>query len=275
MLAGHVAQGALGPVDLPLGRGDARVLGRVGVAEHDLLHVAARRDDPAVGRVAQQGREQRTGRLELGDGLEQRGEPDPRHGRGVVTAGVDEPGLAGQDHDGEEVVDVVGHRDDVGLHGVAAVGVQGHPDRVEHVEDRGRLGGQVVADRPDQRTPAGHLVGEVGRARCPVEVGVGAVQLADAVDEDREGGVVTLAVLTDVEGGQTQTDRPRRTDQPQDRAVGAEPVAVGQHRVADHRQVDQQLVEVAVVAARLVRRPEANRSRVRWSRTRTNESLSR
>ena len=161
VLAGHVAQGALGAVDLPLGRGDARVLGRVGVAEHDLLHVAARRHDPAVGRVAQQGREQRTGRLELGDGLEQRGEPDPRHRRGVGTAGVDESGLAGEDHDGEEVVDVVGHRDDVGLHGVAAVGVQGHPDGVEDVEDRGGLGGQVVADGTDQRATAGHLVGEV------------------------------------------------------------------------------------------------------------------
>ena len=69
--------------------------------------------------------EQRAGRLELGDGLEERRETDPRgRGRGVV-AGVDEPGLAGEDDDGEEVVDVVGHRDDVGLDRLGAVGVQG------------------------------------------------------------------------------------------------------------------------------------------------------
>ena len=42
VLAGDVAQRALRPVDLPLGRGDSRVLGGVGVAEHDLLHVTPR-----------------------------------------------------------------------------------------------------------------------------------------------------------------------------------------------------------------------------------------
>ena len=199
--------------------------------------------------------EERTRRLELGDGLEERREPDPRHGRRVGTAGVDETGLPGEHDDGVEVVDVVGHRDDVGLDGVAAVGVQSHPDRVEHVEDRRRLGGQVVADGADQRAAAGHLPGEVGGAGGTVEIGVGLLQLADPVDEDRERRVVALAVLADVEGGQAEADRPRRADQPQDGAVGAEPVTIGQHRVADQVQVGEELVEVAVVAARLVRGP--------------------
>ncbi len=45
---GDVAQSALGAVDLPLAGGDAAELRGVGVAEHDLLHVAAQRDELAV-----------------------------------------------------------------------------------------------------------------------------------------------------------------------------------------------------------------------------------
>ena len=68
----------LGAVDLPLRGGDAGVLGGVGVAEHYLLHVAAGCDDPPVRRVRQQRLQQWPGGLQLGDGLEQRSEPDAR-----------------------------------------------------------------------------------------------------------------------------------------------------------------------------------------------------
>ena len=50
---GDVAQPALGAVDLPLGGGDAAELGGVGVAEHDLLDVAAQGDEPPVGGVGE------------------------------------------------------------------------------------------------------------------------------------------------------------------------------------------------------------------------------
>ena len=72
----------------------------------------------------QQRLQQRSRRLELGHGLEQRREADPRGRRRVVAAGVDETGLAGQHDDREHVVDVVGHRDDVGLDTSRAVGVE-------------------------------------------------------------------------------------------------------------------------------------------------------
>ena len=81
VLAGDVAGGALGPLDLPLRGRDAAGLVGVGVAEHDLLHVAAGRHDLAVRRVAEQPVEDRLDPLELVDGLQQRHEPDPRGAR--------------------------------------------------------------------------------------------------------------------------------------------------------------------------------------------------
>ena len=53
------------------------VLVGVGVAEHDLLHVAAQRDQPAVRRVAEQVVEDRAGLAQLVDRLQQRHEADP------------------------------------------------------------------------------------------------------------------------------------------------------------------------------------------------------
>ena len=73
-----VAQRALGLVDLPLGRGDAGLLVRVGVAEHHLLHVAAQLHDQPVRRVGQQIADHLARAAQLVDGLEQRDEPDAR-----------------------------------------------------------------------------------------------------------------------------------------------------------------------------------------------------
>ena len=55
--AADVAQALLRAVDLPLAGGDAGGLVGVRVAEHHLLHVAAQRDDAAVGGVVEQVRE--------------------------------------------------------------------------------------------------------------------------------------------------------------------------------------------------------------------------
>ncbi len=125
---GDVAQRALRLVDLPLRRGDAGFLVRVGVAQHHLLHVAAQRHDAAVGRVAQQLVEHLAAAAQLVDGLEQRHEPDPGHRlAGPADSGavhVDQPGLPGQ-HDGREhVVGAARHRHDVALDDLRAVGVE-------------------------------------------------------------------------------------------------------------------------------------------------------
>ena len=124
VLAGDVAQRALGAVDLPLRGGDAGVLGGVGVAEHDLLHVAARRDHPAVRRVAQQRLEQRRrrSRARRRSRTAARSRSGPSRLSGPVRS--TRPDLAGQHDDREQVVDVVGHRHDVGLDHLGPVGVE-------------------------------------------------------------------------------------------------------------------------------------------------------
>ena len=87
-----------------------------------------------------------------------------------------------------------------------------------------------------------------------VEVGVGLVQLADAVVRGRRArrGACSLCSRT------SRVARPR----PIARVVrisrrmapsALSAVAVGEHRVADQGEVGEQLVEVAVVAAGLVR----------------------
>ena len=172
-----------------------------------------------------------------------------------VGAGVDEPGLAGEDDDGEEVVDVVGHRDDVGLDRLGAVGVEGPPDRVEESSDAAAAAAPRSSTAgAGERTPRRHLAREQRDARRTVEVGVGRVELADAVVEVGERGVVLVAVLADVEGGQAQTDRRRvrmsRRMAPS--AVSSSPPARIESRI--EHEVGEQLVEAGVVAAGLVRR---------------------
>ncbi len=97
---GDVAQQALGAVDLPLGGGDAAELGGVGVAEHDLLDVAAQRDQAPVGGVGEHLVEELVGDLQLVGGLQQRHDAD----LGPAGVQVDQSGLAGEDGGGEDVV---------------------------------------------------------------------------------------------------------------------------------------------------------------------------
>ena len=102
----------LGPVDLPLRGGDAGVLVGVGVAEHDLLHVAAQRHEPrgTTGRPAARrarGRPARSSSTVSSSGT--------KPSRATPACEVDQPGLAGQHHRGEHVVGAAGHRDDVRL----------------------------------------------------------------------------------------------------------------------------------------------------------------
>ena len=76
VLGGHVAQLALGLVDLPLAGHDAGFLVGVRVAEHDFLHVAAQPDELAVGRIGEQLVHDLGRGAQFLDGLQQRREAD-------------------------------------------------------------------------------------------------------------------------------------------------------------------------------------------------------
>ena len=200
--------------------------------------------------------QQRTGGLELGHGLEQRGEADPRGGRRAVAAEIDQTGLAGQHHDREHVVDVVGHRDDVGLDHVRPVRVQRRPDRGEQTPATAvGLGGRSTRFEPSSGRRRGHLVRQQrdprgrGRAR----------RTGWSSSPSRSNSTASAAWCLPLCSRTSRVARPRpiavavRISRRM-RAVGGQPVAVGQHRVADQGQVGEQLVEAEVVPAGLVRR---------------------
>jgi hypothetical protein len=110
---GDVAQVPLGLVDLPLAREDAGLHVRVRVPEHDLLHVPAQPDELAVRRLGQQPVHDLSGVAELLERLEQRREPDVRVR--VVPEQAHEPGLAGQERGGQDVVLLVCRSNAAGL----------------------------------------------------------------------------------------------------------------------------------------------------------------
>ena len=198
VLGGHVAEHALRPMDRPCGGGDAAVLVRVGVAEHHLLQIAPQRDHPPVRRLAQQVVEQRPGRVELVDGLEQRHEVDARH----AGAEVDEPCVACEHGGGEDVVDALDHRDDVALDRFVAVAVEGLPDHGEDprgprcvlVERRGRW---------CERSPAGQLLRQQPRPPGTVQRPV-VIARPEPIEQRTERVVVTRRVLTYVHGRELQ-----------------------------------------------------------------------
>ncbi len=151
----HVAQAALGPLDLPLRRGDAGVLVGVGVPQHHLLDVAPQGHQPPVGRVGQQLVEDVARPPQLLHRLQQGDEADP----GQAGAHVDQARLPGQDGRGQHVVGPAGHGDDVALHDLVAVAVEGLADGAEGGHGGGGTVGQDGGGG-DQRSPAGELPGE-------------------------------------------------------------------------------------------------------------------
>ena len=151
----------------------------------------------------------------------------------------------------------MGHRDDVGLDDVGAVGVQRRAQGLHQLQAGGGLTVTQRVPGADERAPTRHLAREQLDALLPVEVGVRHLELAGAVEQLGQRVVVLAAVLAHVEGGHAEAGRGGGADDPQDRAVAGEGVAVGEHRVAHQRQVAQQLGEPEVVAAGAVREPVA------------------
>ena len=77
--------------------------------------------------------EQLSRTLQFFDGLEERDESDA----GDVLMEVDQPGFAGKDRRGQDIVDALGHADDVRLDHRPEP-IEGCPDRVEG--SQGRIG---------------------------------------------------------------------------------------------------------------------------------------
>ncbi len=243
---GDVAQPALGAVDLPLGGGDAAELGGVGVAEHDLLDVAAQGDQGPVGRVGEHVLQDRVGGPQLVGGLQQRDDADP----GDAGVQVDQAGLAGEDGGGEDVVGALAHRDDVRLDDLGPEGVQGPADGVEDTE--GPLPGPVQLRRAEE--PAGgELLGQQSLPVVAGHLGVAPGLLVEPVEELAEDVVVGVGVLADVHGGQVQTEGGEGADRPAEPTLGDQATAVLAQGGLHQGEVAQQSGGAEVVAVLLVR----------------------
>ena len=175
--------------------------------------------------------------------------------RAVVGRGdLDQPGLPGQHRDGEDVVDVLGHRHDVGVQGLLAVGLLDLPDAVEDLEG---LAEAVVADLlpvppRGERAPAGQLLRQRLDPPAVVELAVRGLQLAEPVEERRERGVVEVGVLADVDAGEVQPDGVGGAHDVAQHPVGDPLALVGAQRAVHHLEVAQVLLGAEVVPPRHV-----------------------
>ncbi|MNX91050.1 hypothetical protein D3C86_1231180 [compost metagenome] len=147
---GKLGEGLLCLVQLPGGAQDPAVLVAVRVAEHDLLHVAARAQGGAVGGVGEQGAKDVGGGPQVRDGLEEGHQVQGGFGGAVGAAPVEAHVL----HEGEDFQKVArgfGHADDVGVEGVGAELGDGAREHSHGLSGLGRarfevgLGGQQGA----------------------------------------------------------------------------------------------------------------------------------
>ncbi len=245
---GDVAQSALGAVDLPLAGGDAAELGGVGVAEHDLLDVAAQRDQAPVGRVGEHVLEDGVGGAQLVGGLQEGDDTD----LGPAGVEVDESGLAGEDGGGEDVVGALAHGDDVGLDDLGSEDFEGALDRLEDAEGLGA--GRVDGGRGGcERAAGAQFLGEELGPVFAGHVGVAPGFLAEAVEELAEGVVVGVGVFADVHGGELEAEGGQGADGAAHAAVGEECAAVLAQGGLDEPEVGEQFAGAEVVAAVLVR----------------------
>ena len=123
LVARHLRDRGLRVVQRPVRGEVAAVLVRVGVAEHDLLHVAAGGDVAAVQRHVPRRPQHRRAGLQVLDGLEQRHDVDGAGEHAVVDG--DQPDLLEQDHRLQQIGDRRAHRDDALRHDLRTVGGHG------------------------------------------------------------------------------------------------------------------------------------------------------
>ena len=246
VLPGDVAQAALGQMDLPLGRGDAGVLVRVGVAEHDLLHVTARGDQAPVRGSAEQLVEDDVRRLQFGDGLQQRHEADSSGS----CDGIDEPRLAREHHRGQHVVRTLRHRHDARFDRARTEGVQ----RVADGGERLVRDGAVRVERWRRGCERARGL-QLAAQQCQPLV-AGQRPIVDALrasEQLRDDVLVLPGVLANVQGGQWQADGAHHANGPIEQAGGGEFAAVLDEIGSDEQEVVEQFTGRAVVPSRLMR----------------------
>ena len=243
----RVAQRPLCFEDLPLRGRHPGVLVRVGVPEHHLLRVPAALHDPPVHRIGEEIVKKVPRLAELGDGLEQRHEPDA----GIDPARADQTRLTGEHRRSEDIVGTLGHRDDVALDHAVAEAVEGGCDRAEGPEGlRGLLA--QPDERRHERTAAVELAGEQPGPFSPIETRVRPVELADSIEHFAEHDVVLLRVLADVERRDRESERADETRcAPDDPGRDRSP-AVRRERIPHDTEIVDELVDAGVVDARQV-----------------------
>mmetsp|Transcript_11934 Transcript_11934/g.50206 ORF Transcript_11934/g.50206 Transcript_11934/m.50206 type:complete len:711 (+) Transcript_11934:117-2249(+) len=238
--------GALRRVEREGAAHDAAVLGAVRVADHDVLHVAGRREVRAV-HVGLKERGQRLRHaLQVRDGLEERAHANfgvgPRAGRRVI---LHEP-LANHPAEGENLQDIrgrAGHGDVVlaeGLH-VHDVSHRGH--RLENLHALDGVG-RARVHRRDELVLRGRRVSDGGledlHALRLVELSVvgaapeGAQNLVHSLD-------VARALLADVERLQAKAEGLHQADEVLQGAGGGRGVAALGEEVLDELEVREQL----------------------------------
>ncbi len=152
--ASGVDQGQLGAVDRPVGGQVPAVLVRIGVSEHDFLHVAAGGHHGAVERKIKHRLQNRRAVVQVVDGLEQRRNPDRTVG--LVSRSVQQPDLFHQNGRLEHVRHRPAHRDDVVGNGCGTVSLDREGGGTDDVEFFARQFGQL-RPRAHQRAAGAEL----------------------------------------------------------------------------------------------------------------------
>ena len=165
---------------------------------------------------------------------------------------VDQPGLAGEDGGGEDVVGALAHGDDVD----STISGPNRSKASRMVRKTPRVLAPAASSGGRAWGPAGGASAAPWRAACGGSRGAcprSARILAEPVEELAERVVVGLGVLADVHGGQLQAERGEGADGAVEPAVGDELAAVRAQRVLDQLEVGEQLGGAEVVAAGHVR----------------------
>ena len=207
----------LGPVEQPVRGEEAALLGRVGVAEHDLLGVAAGAEVGPVGGIREQRVEQRRRRRQRVGGLEER--HDVEHGQGRAAG---RRGRASGRPNGS--------------------GCGGEAGELQHVGDvLGAIVVKLMTYRRQASTPKRAWIRAMDRnvARTSATVTPAATSSSGPapVAQRLERRPVDRGVLADLERGEVEAEGGDLPAQVRELAVRHARQAVGDERVLEHREV--------------------------------------
>ncbi len=199
------------------------------------MHIAAQLDEGSIRRDGEQLAQDGPDRLQIADRLEQGHETES----GDPGGEIDQADVAGENRRGEDVVDALGHRDDVALDDVVAVLVHAVAQDLEQCPGLVGLARLGCGERPGRA----EFVGEQRRPTRLVEPGV---VRADRFEELGKCGVMFRGVLTDVERGEMEADEPDETSHPGEASVGDQRATGGLQRTSEHVEILGELGRAAV-----------------------------